>query len=72
MNKFKNEVERIFSIYDSNDKSIDFAIYLNELEKTNKELYDAILEEYNKGKSQARYLKANTGSNPSNTNTNIQ
>lgn len=52
----KQEAERILNLYNDTSHNLSFTIFMAKTERTNKELFDAIIEELNTGKYVVKYL----------------
>ena len=56
MTDIKQEAERILNLYNDTSHNLSFTIFMAKTERTNKELFDAILTELNTGKYVVKYL----------------
>lgn len=56
MENIKEEAIRILNLYNDTSHNLSFTIFMAKTERTNKELFDTILEELNTGKYVVKYL----------------
>lgn len=56
MSDIKDEAIRILNLYNDTSHNLSFTIFMAKTERTNKELYNALLEELNTGKYIVKYL----------------
>mgnify|MGYP001006019905 CR=1 FL=1 len=56
MSDTKEEAIRILNLYNDTSHNLSFTIFMAKTERTNKELYNALLEELNTGKYIVKYL----------------
>lgn len=56
MSDIKEEAIRILNLYNDTSHNLSFTIFMAKTERTNKELYNALLKELNTGKYIVKYL----------------
>jgi hypothetical protein len=56
MSDIKEEAIRILNLYNDTSHNLSFTIFMAKTERTNKELYNALLEELNTDKYIVKYL----------------
>ena len=52
------EAKRVIDIYNTSKNNLDFTLYVSRIEKSNPELFTAILQELSTGKYQVKYLNS--------------
>lgn len=52
------EAKRVIDIYNTSKNNLDFTLYVSRIEKSNPELFTAILQELSTGNYQVKYLNS--------------
>lgn len=52
------EAKRIIEIYNTSKNNLDFTLYVSRIEKSNSELFNAIMSELSTGNYEVKYLNS--------------
>lgn len=52
------EAKRVIDIYNTSKNNLDFTLYVSRIEKSNPDLFNAIMQELSSGKYQVKYLNS--------------
>jgi hypothetical protein len=52
------EAKRVIDIYNTSKNNLDFTLYVSRIEKSNPDLFNAIMQELSSGNYQVKYLNS--------------
>lgn len=52
------EARRVIDIYNTSKNNLDFTLYVSRIEKSNPDLFNAIMQELSSGNYQVKYLNS--------------
>jgi hypothetical protein len=52
------EAKRVIDIYNTSKNNLDFTLYVSRIEKSNPDLFNAIIQELSSGNYQVKYLNS--------------